>query len=156
MDCDEHSLREMLASALGASVVRSILKAIVKGEETKILLADGELIVLSDVEGALRILHEKFGWTAANPRPDPSFPPLSLFGSGKLTLDDRAAVHVLGMCQRLEAEFTLRELVARVLDERPEMIMEFAEAWGRLFQNKLVRLCKQARPCTYEVAIRGE
>jgi hypothetical protein len=155
MDCDEHSLRQMLASALGASVVHSILNAIVRGERTKILLADGKVIVLSDVEEALRILHEKFGWTASNPRPNPAFPPLSLFGSGGLSLDDRTAVHVLDMCHRLEQEFTLKELVARILDERPDMIVEFAEAWGRLIQNKLIRLCKGARPCTYVVAMRS-
>jgi hypothetical protein len=155
MDCDEHSLRQILTSALGASVVRSILNAIVKGEPTTILLADGGLIVLSDVEGALRILHERFGWTAANPRPNPAYPPLSLFGTGGLSLDDRSAAHVLDMCQRMEHEFTLKELVARVLDERPDMIVEFAEAWGRLIQNKLIRLCREtSRPCTYAVTMR--
>src|SRR5204863_9228954 len=101
MDCDEHSLRQMLTSALGASVVRSILNAIVNGEQTTILLSDGGLIVLSDVEEALRILHERFGWTAAHPLPNPAHPPLSLFGSGGLSLSDRSAVHVLDMCQRL-------------------------------------------------------
>lgn len=156
MDCDEHSLRQTLASTLGASVVRSILNAIVRGEQTSILLADGELIVLSEVEDALRVLHERFGWTAAHPRPNPARPPQSVFGSGGLNLNDRAAVHVLDMCQRLEQEFTLKELVARILDERPDMIIEFADAWGRLIQNKLIRLSKGARPCTYAVVTRGE
>jgi hypothetical protein len=70
-------------------------------------------------------------------------------------LDDRSAAHVLDMCQRMEHEFTLKELVARVLDERPDMIVEFAEAWGRLIQNKLIRLCREtSRPCTYAVTMR--
>jgi hypothetical protein len=157
MDCDEHSLRQMLASALGASVVRSILHSIVQGEQTTILLTDGSLIVLSGVEEALRILHQQFGWTGANSRPNPAYPPLSLFGSGGLSLSDRAAAQVLEMCQQLDHEFTLQQLVAQVLNDRPDIIVEFAEVWGRLVESKLILLCHgSSRPCTYAVAMRRD
>jgi hypothetical protein len=157
MDCDEHSLRQMLASALGASVVRAILQSIVQGGQTTILLRDGSLIVLADVEKALRILHEQFGWTGVNPRPNPAHPPLSLFGSGGLSLSDRAAAQVLEMCRQLDREFTLQELVAQVLNDKPDMIVEFAEAWERLVESKLVLLCQgSSRPCTYAVAMRRD
>jgi hypothetical protein len=143
----------MLASALGASVVRSILHGIVRGGQSTILLVDGGLIVLSDVEEALGIFHERFGWAAAHPRPAPPSHPLSFLVSAGLSPNDRAAAHVLDMCQSLEQEFTLKDLVARVLDKRPDMIVEFAEVWGRLIQGKLIRLCKGASPpCTYAVA----
>jgi hypothetical protein len=153
MDCDEHSLREMLASQLGSSVVGSILKTISEGKETTILLADGSTITLGDIEVALRVLHEDFGWASSVPR-EPASPraPLSLFGKGQVSVDDRAAVHVLDMCHRMEREFTLGELVARVMDERPDMIIEFAEAWGRLISSKFVRVRRRGEPCTYVVA----
>ena len=152
MDCDEHSLREMLASQLGASVVGSILKTISEGEETTILLANGTTIALADPEAALRVLHEQFGWSVSAPRTAPPHELLPVFGSGHASVDDRAAVHVLDMCQRLEQEFTLGEVVARVMDERPDMIVDFAEAWSRLIHSKFVRVRRKAEPCTYEVA----
>lgn len=55
------------------------------------------------------------------------------------------------MCQRVQREFTLREIVARVSDERPEMIMEFAEAWGRLMRGRQIRVSRQGLPNMYEV-----
>jgi hypothetical protein len=152
MDCDEHSLREMLASQLGASVVGSILKTISEGGEAKIVLANGNTICLADPEAALQVLHQRFGWTAPAPRTPAPMVQLSLFGGGQASVDDRAASHVLDICQRLEQEFTLGEVVARVMDERPDLIVDFAEAWGLLIHHKFVRVRRKAEPCTYEVA----
>ncbi len=59
--------------------------------------------------------------------------------------------YLLSMCQRVEREFTLDEIVSRMLDERPEMILEFAETWGNLIQSKKIRISKPGRPNTYEV-----
>ena len=67
--------------------------------------------------------------------------------------DEQKLAYVLGMCQRVEHEFTLREIVARMLDERPEMILEFAETWGQLIQSNRIRICKQGRPNTYQVVL---
>jgi hypothetical protein len=69
---------------------------------------------------------------------------------------DRMAAYVLAMCQRMEREFTLREIVARVQDERPEMIADFAEAWGRLIERKEIRRRTNGVPSLYEVAERRD
>jgi hypothetical protein len=66
--------------------------------------------------------------------------------------DDPVAACLLEMCRRVEREFTLREIVARVMDERPEMIIDFAEAWGRLMRGKHIRVSRHGLPNTYEVA----
>jgi hypothetical protein len=68
--------------------------------------------------------------------------------------DDPTAACLLEMCHRVQREFTLREIVARVMDERPEMIMEFAEAWGRLVREKLIRVSRPGLPNTYELVPR--
>jgi hypothetical protein len=62
--------------------------------------------------------------------------------------------YVLGICERVEREFTLREVVARILDERPEMILEFADVWGKLFKDKLIGVCRGGAPNTYELTTR--
>jgi hypothetical protein len=58
---------------------------------------------------------------------------------------------MLGMCRSVDGEFTLAEIVSRVLDERPEMILEFAETWGDLLQARVIRIRKRGRPNTYEL-----
>jgi hypothetical protein len=70
-----------------------------------------------------------------------------------LVTDDQKIAYLLGMCQRVERQFTLREIVARVLDERPEMIMEFADTWDHLLRQKHIRVCKSGMPNTYEVVV---
>jgi hypothetical protein len=62
--------------------------------------------------------------------------------------------YVLGICERVEREFTLREVVARILDERPEMILEFADLWGKLFRDKVISICHGGAPNTYELTTR--
>ena len=69
---------------------------------------------------------------------------------------DHMAAYVLAMCQRIEREFTLKEIVTRVQDERPDMIKEFAEAWGRLIARKEIRRSKNGLPSLYEVAGKRE
>jgi hypothetical protein len=64
---------------------------------------------------------------------------------------DRMAAYVLATCQRIEREFTLKEIVARVQDERPDMIKEFAEAWGRLIARKEIRRSTNGVPSLYQV-----
>ena len=65
---------------------------------------------------------------------------------------DQMAAYVLAMCQRMERQFTLKEIVARVQGERPEMIDDFAEVWGKLIARKKIRRSKCGLPHTYEVA----
>jgi hypothetical protein len=43
----------------------------------------------------------------------------------------------------------LRDVVARMLQERPGMILDFADAWEELIRTKRVRLHLNGRPCTY-------
>lgn len=57
---------------------------------------------------------------------------------------EQIAAHILGICERVERQFTLREIVARVMNERPEMIMEFAEGWGTLIRERSERMTKNS------------
>jgi hypothetical protein len=70
--------------------------------------------------------------------------------------EEKKRAYVLSMCQRVEREFTLNEIVSRMLDERPEMILEFAETWGNLIQSRKIRICKPGRPNMYEVVSEGD
>ncbi|MEZ0275705.1 MAG: hypothetical protein ACAH88_12435 [Roseimicrobium sp.] len=56
---------------------------------------------------------------------------------------------VLDMCQRFNREFTLSEIVARVVDERAELVVEFSEIWGVLIMSKNVRVFTSGEPATY-------
>lgn len=137
MDCQEHSLREMLASPYGAGVGRCILEKVAGGESVNIIFVDGSAVTLTDHAEALRMLIEEFGWRVAR-------------GPDRL-VEDQPALRVFGMCKRVERQFTLKEIVARVIDERPELILEFASAWGRLIRDKLIRVRQPGNPTLYEI-----
>jgi hypothetical protein len=77
-------------------------------------------------------------------------------GGITVTEEEKTLTHLLDMCRRVEKEFTLREIVARVLDERPEMVLRFAEAWGELIRRKQIRVRREGRPSTYEVVLQEE
>lgn len=69
---------------------------------------------------------------------------------------DKATVaHLLGICLEEQRQFTLNEIVARVIEERPEKIVQFAEAWDELVRLEFVRLLKPGRPSVYEVTARS-
>lgn len=57
--------------------------------------------------------------------------------------------HLLAMCRQMEREFTLHELIARALNERPEMVLDFAQAWHELVRTDKVRVLRYGRPSTY-------
>jgi hypothetical protein len=65
--------------------------------------------------------------------------------------EEQKHAYVLGVCERVEVEFTLREIVARIANERPEMILEFAQVWGRLIRDELIALCSSGMPNTYRL-----
>jgi hypothetical protein len=139
MDCEERALRDMLGSVYGDGVGQCILDKAQSGEPIVIAMEDGSIITLSSVGDALRVLLERFGW-----RKGPAI-------EGIDWRTDQIAAWVLGVCRRVEKHFTLQEVVARISMERPEMILEFASAWGRLIRGKYVRLLKKDEPCLYEV-----
>jgi hypothetical protein len=141
MDCEEQSLREMLASPFGAGVAQSILDKVGRGEDVIIHFSDHSAVALSDEAEALRVLKEQFGWVAGYE------------GEMRKSLptEDMTAARVLDMCQRMERGFTLKEIVARVLDERPEIILDFANAWARLIRNRRIRVLQSGEPCLYAV-----
>jgi hypothetical protein len=65
--------------------------------------------------------------------------------------EEQKHAYVLGVCERVEVEFTLREIVTRIVNERPEMILEFAQVWGRLIRDEAIALCSSGRPNTYRL-----
>jgi hypothetical protein len=65
--------------------------------------------------------------------------------------EDQRHAYVLGVCERVESEFTLREIVARIVTERPEMILDFAGIWGRLIRSEVVALCSSGSPTRYRL-----
>ena len=109
-------------------------------------MKDGSTLVLTDVAETLGVLQSRFGW---RPEESPNASPRT-----RLRLKtDKAAAHVFAMCERMERDFTMKEIVARVLDERPTIILQFAEIWGRLIQSKLIKIHKAGEVDTYEVAM---
>lgn len=68
--------------------------------------------------------------------------------------EEQKVAYLLGMCQRVEREFTLREIIARVLEERPDMMMEFPNVWGNLISHKLIKVRQFGEPNTYELCAR--
>lgn len=139
MECDEKSLREMLASAHGGGVGQCLMDKIESGEPIAITMLDGSTMILKETVEALQTLVEHFGWRRETT------------DGGINWRDDKAAAYVLGICQRVDRGFTLREVVARIVDERPEMILEFVSTWEKLIRNKTVRVFKQGEPCLYEI-----
>jgi hypothetical protein len=73
-----------------------------------------------------------------------------------VTDSEMTILYVLGMCQRAEHDFTLKEIIARVMDERPEIILQFPGAWGELIRSKRVKISHKSKPFTYQVVIRDE
>jgi hypothetical protein len=53
----------------------------------------------------------------------------------------RALQGLLVICRQLGAQFTLEEVVARVVQERPDKIHECASAWRELIRKRQVVSC---------------
>lgn len=136
MNLDEHPLREMLASQHGGGVGQVLVDRVEDGEPVVIAMSDGSTLTLNEPEETIRVLVERFNWRSNESR--------TVDWSG-----DRPAAYVLEVCRRVEKEFTLKEIVARISAERPDMIMEFAGAWARLVRYKMLRMLKVGDPCLY-------
>jgi hypothetical protein len=135
MECEEKALRDLLSSAYSDGVGQRILDEVTDGNPVTVTMLDGTTLTLSQTADTLQVLLERFGWKK------------------KIHwTDDRAAIYVLDVCRRIERHFALAEIVARIRDERPEMIMEFASAWGRLIQHKFIRGVKSGETKLYEIA----
>jgi hypothetical protein len=65
--------------------------------------------------------------------------------------DQQMLAHTLGLCERVGRRFTLRELVALISDERPELMVDFPEIWGALIRHKRVRVYQIGEPNVYEI-----
>ena len=67
--------------------------------------------------------------------------------------DDTTAAHVLGICQKTDGGegFTLPEIIACIVEERPDMILDFSRAWGVLIRSRKVRILNAGDPPTYEI-----
>jgi hypothetical protein len=65
---------------------------------------------------------------------------------------ERITAHLLDICARARPGFTLRDVVSRVIHERPDLIHDFAHAWNNLIHDKRIRMRQRGRPCTYEIA----
>jgi hypothetical protein len=145
VNCEEKSLREMLSSVHRGSIGNFILTQVTSGEPVTIRMVDGSKLVLTDVAESLDVLQSRFGWEPDSLKAGPRT---------RLRLKtDRAAAHVFAMCERMERGFTMKEIVARVLHERPTIALQFAEVWGRLIQNKLIKVHRAGEVDTYEVAM---
>jgi hypothetical protein len=134
MKLDEKTLAAALVTKSGGAIGQHVLDEIRKGNAVVIQMEDGSKIVLTTVAEAIQTLIDRFHWE----------PPI------KWT-DDNTAAYVLGVCQRLEGRFTLTEIVARILMERPLSVVEFPSAWGRLIKHKFVCRIRQADPSLYEL-----
>lgn len=135
MECAEQHLRDILASVHGEYAGKSLLELIEQGRQIVVRLESGETLVLSNVTEALHVMLERFHW--------------------KRKIDwsnERAPAYVLNVCQRIEKRFALSEVVTRVAHERPELVGEFAAAWGALIKHRLIRMVQRANPSLYEVA----
>jgi hypothetical protein len=64
-------------------------------------------------------------------------------------VDEQTLDHLLGLCQREESAFTLKEIVSRILNENPEMLRAFAHAWEELIRRKCIRVLRHGRPSVY-------
>jgi hypothetical protein len=64
----------------------------------------------------------------------------------------RATQGVLVLCRKLGAEFTLTELVDRVVQENPDRIHEFADAWRELVRRRRVQQVGQSSTPRFRVA----
>lgn len=136
MRLEEQQLREMLASQQSGGVGQCLVEKVEGGEVIEVSLDDGGMLTLNEPEEAIRVLVERFHWRMNEPK----------------TVDwsvDQTAAYVLEVCRRVEKEFTLKEIVARIAAERPEMILEFAGAWARLISGRTLRMLKSGETCLY-------
>jgi hypothetical protein len=63
----------------------------------------------------------------------------------------RATQCLLVICRKLGAEFTLAELVDRVVQENPDRIPEFADAWRELVRRRQVQQVGKASTPKFRV-----
>lgn len=134
MDIEEDTLRHMLSSQHGSEVGQRLLEKVQKGEPFDIAMNDGTKISLSSPAKAVQVLIDHFDW--------------------KRVIDWKnhaPAAYVMGICRRLESRFTLAEIVARIQDERPEMVLEFASAWSQLLKHRFIRKMRHNDPLLFEV-----
>jgi hypothetical protein len=68
-----------------------------------------------------------------------------------MTEDEKKSAQVLDMCRRFKRDFSLAEIVERVVDERSELMFEFSEIWGGLIRKKSIRALPTGAPSTYQV-----
>jgi hypothetical protein len=69
--------------------------------------------------------------------------------------EEYALGDLLAICRQRRGGFTLGEVVAAVLREKPGEVREFAKAWGELHERGLLRVRRAGRPTTYEVVAEG-
>jgi hypothetical protein len=119
-----------------------ILARVGRGQAFVVENEDGHGQQYSDVSDTLNILRD-LGWRANAEQSDG--------WSEEAANEDRALAHVLGMCRRLESNFSMKEIVARIRRRKARVVLEFAAAWGRLIRAKIIRRCKRGLPDTYEV-----
>lgn len=62
-----------------------------------------------------------------------------------------AASCVLEICLSRGKRFSLRDVVARVHEQHPELTDEFPTIWGQLVRRKKVRVCYSEETLLYEV-----
>lgn len=118
----------------GCEVGQRLVETVLAGEPVTIVMEEGGPVTWSAPEEALPTLMEHFDWKR----------PINWE-------DDQLAAYVLSVCQRMEERFSLREVVHRIAEERPEMVVQFASLWGRLVQHRLVRKIRNF-PSVYELA----
>jgi hypothetical protein len=81
--------------------------------------------------------------------------PAKILGGFIVKTEEQKCAYLLSQCQTSSREFTLAEIVERMLAERPDMILEFAETWENLIESQKIRICRRGRPNTYEVVTNG-
>jgi hypothetical protein len=127
MNCDELSLREMMRSVFGSGVGQIILEKVIDGEPVVIAKEDGSTLTLTNSAETLRLLLERFEW-----RPEPPQGPVD--GS-----DHEAASYLVSVCRRMAASFSLYDVIAHVMLDRPAFVLEFAPIWRGLILKR--RIC---------------
>ena len=61
------------------------------------------------------------------------------------------SAYVLEVCRSIGDHFSLKDLVARIHEERPELTEDLPDAWGDLIRLKKVRACARGETLLYEV-----
>ena len=140
MNCDEHSLRDMMRSVFGSGVGQIILEKVIDGEPVAIAKEDGSTLTLTNCAETLRLLLEGFDW-----RPEPPQGPVD--GS-----DHESASYLVSVCRRMAASFSLDEVIAHVMVERPTFVLEFAPIWRGLILNHRIRGAAQGDLISYQLA----